>query len=138
MRMSPQAADKQLQLALDLADDLPPAQVDAVELGTALMNLVENAVRYTDPGASVTVRTRAERDCVLIEVSDTGIGIGQDDLPHIFERFYRADKARSTETGGVGLGLAIALKIVEAHKGRIDVESVPGEGSTFRVALPTG
>jgi PAS domain S-box-containing protein len=138
MRMSPQAADKQLELVLDLANDLSLVPVDAVELGTALMNLVENAVQYTAPGGSVTLRTRAGRDCVLIEVSDTGIGIGDEDLPHIFERFYRADKARSAETGGVGLGLPIALKIVEAHKGRIEVETAPGDGSTFRLVLPVG
>ncbi len=136
MRMSPQAADKQLQLALDLADGLPPVPVDAVELGTALMNLVENAVQYSSPGETIQVRTCVERDCVLVEVSDMGIGISPEDLPHIFERFYRVDKARSAETGGVGLGLPIALKIVEAHKGRIEAESTPGQGSTFRIRLP--
>lgn len=136
VRMSPQAAEKQIQLALDLAGNVPTLQADAVELGAALMKLVENAVQNTPDGATIVLRTRLESDCVVAEVCDPGVGIYPDDLPHIFERFYRADKARSAQTGGVGLGLPIAQKIVEAHQGRIEVESAPGQGSTFKVLLP--
>jgi PAS domain S-box-containing protein len=136
VRMSPLAANSQIELALDLADSLPPIPADPVELGTALMKLVENAVQYTPAGNTVVLRTRQVNGCALIEVCDPGIGIHPDDLPRIFERFYRVDKARSAQTGGVGLGLPIAQKVVEAHRGQIEVESAPGEGSTFRITLP--
>jgi heavy metal sensor kinase len=109
---------------------------DADHLKQLLLILIENAVRYTPAGGHVSVALRASEDEVRISVSDTGIGIAPNDLPHIFDRFYRADPARSRVAGGSGLGLAIAKWIAEAHDGRIEVESEVGQGSTFAVLLP--
>lgn len=109
---------------------------DADWLKQLLFILVENAVRYTPVGGKVNVALRVGEDEARVSVSDTGIGIAPNDLPHIFDRFYRADPARSRVAGGSGLGLAIAKWIAEAHDGRIEVESVVGQGSTFTVFLP--
>ncbi len=109
---------------------------DANQLGRAVANLVANAISYTPSGGVITLRTTRTPAEVVIEVADTGIGISADELPHIFKRFYRADLARSTHTGGMGLGLPIARKIIDAHDGAITVRSEPGTGSVFRVALP--
>jgi two-component system sensor histidine kinase BaeS len=109
---------------------------DSQRLTQVLLNLLANALEHTPTGGQVEVSThRVERE-VHVSVRDTGQGIPAEDLPHIFERFYRADKARSPETGGSGLGLSIARSLVEAHGGRIWAESVGGEGSTFTFALP--
>jgi signal transduction histidine kinase len=118
------------------APDVPGISADEVHLSHALTNIYVNALHYTPEGGTISVRTYATASHVAIEIADTGIGISADDLPHIFDRFFRADKARQTATGGTGLGLAIALKIVEAHHGSIEVESTPGAGSTFTVLLP--
>jgi heavy metal sensor kinase len=98
--------------------------------------LLDNAVKYTPRGGEVTVRLRAEAGMAVVEVRDTGIGIAGEDLPHIFERFYRASKDRSRATGGTGLGLAIARWIAERHAGEIAVESRPGAGSVFALRIP--
>jgi two-component system phosphate regulon sensor histidine kinase PhoR len=99
-----------------------------------LTNLVHNAVKFTPPGGQITVGARPAGEHVTISVQDTGVGIPADDVPRIFERFYKADRARSG--GGTGLGLAIAKHIVQGHGGRIWAESVEGEGSTFFFTLP--
>jgi signal transduction histidine kinase len=96
--------------------------------------LLDNAVKYTPDGGSVTVRVGEEDGSVALAVSDTGIGISEEQLPLIFERFYRADPSRSE--GGAGLGLSIARQITEAHGGQIRAESTPGTGSTFTLLLP--
>lgn len=106
-------------------------------LGEVVTNLVTNAVRYNKPGGSVDVSLSVPNGTVELRVSDTGAGIPAEALPHLFERFYRVDPARSREQGGSGLGLAITKWIVEAHKGAINVESTEGEGTTFTVTLPT-
>lgn len=98
--------------------------------------LIDNAVKYTSSGGQITVSLQAKTESAAVEVQDTGIGIAANDMPHIFDRFYRADKARSRESGGVGLGLSIARWEAEAHGGSIEVQSVLGKGSTFRVRLP--
>ncbi|HLV35544.1 MAG TPA: sensor histidine kinase, partial [Spirillospora sp.] len=98
--------------------------------------VIDNAIQYTPAAGTVSVRTCQRDGQALVEVEDTGIGIDSNDLPHIFNRLYRADKARSTETGGIGLGLPIAQKIIETHGGKIEVESTPRVGSIFRVWLP--
>jgi signal transduction histidine kinase len=109
---------------------------DTARLIQAIMSLVDNALTYTNAGGIVTVSVlRKERDA-LIAVDDTGIGIDEHDLSHIFERFYRADPARSRVVGGSGLGLALVDGVVRAHKGSVGVTSVPGQGSTFTIALP--
>jgi heavy metal sensor kinase len=101
-----------------------------------LMNLIDNALRHTSPGDSVDVRWSRSGNQIAIEVEDTGTGIDEDDLPHIFERFYRADRARSRREGSAGLGLAISRWIAQAHGGSISVQSEPGRGSCFTVHLP--
>ncbi|MET9229004.1 HAMP domain-containing sensor histidine kinase [Lentzea sp. NPDC003310] len=109
---------------------------DPVRLRQALGNLVANAVRYTPPGGEVVVKLFLWQDRAVLEVADTGTGIAPEDLPHVFDRFWRADKSRSRRTGGSGLGLAITRHLVEAHGGEVSVTSVLGEGSTFRISLP--
>jgi PAS domain S-box-containing protein len=112
------------------------AAVDSVELTRALINLLENAISYTKPPGKISLRTRVQDDAAIISVQDTGIGIAAGDLPHIFERFYRGDQARSISTGDNGLGLSIAQTIIQAHGGTIQVESLVGRGSTFTIKLP--
>jgi two-component system phosphate regulon sensor histidine kinase PhoR len=107
---------------------------DADQARVVLTNLVHNAVKFTAPGGSITVSAQASADEVVISVQDTGVGIPADDLPRIFERFYKADRARSG--GGTGLGLAIAKHIVQGHGGRIWADSVEAQGSTFYFTLP--
>ncbi|MCX2949619.1 sensor histidine kinase [Lentzea sp. NEAU-D7] len=109
---------------------------DPVRLRQALGNLVANAVRYTPPGGEVVVKLFRWQDRAVLEVTDTGTGIAPDDVPHVFDRFWRADKSRSRRTGGSGLGLAITRHLVEAHGGTVSVTSALGEGSTFRISLP--
>ncbi|MFC4034361.1 sensor histidine kinase [Streptomyces polygonati] len=117
----------------------PLFDADPVRLRQAVSNLVSNALRHTPPGGSVTLRSYATEagDEVVVEVADTGSGIAADSLPHVFDRFWRAEKSRSRSTGGSGLGLAIVLKLAEAHGGTAGVVSTEGEGSTFTVRLPT-
>ena len=100
------------------------------------VNVLSNAGRYTNPGGTVGVRVGRADGCAYLEVSDTGIGIEPDELPHVFERFWRGEKSRSRATGGAGVGLAIADELARAHDGRIDVESSPGRGSRFTLLLP--
>jgi heavy metal sensor kinase len=109
---------------------------DEARLIQVLMNLLDNAITYTDVGGQVTVTVESRHDNACLTVSDTGFGIAQEDIPRIFDRFYRADPARSRTTGGSGLGLAIVEWIVRAHGGTITVESQVGHGSTFTVTLP--
>ncbi len=132
----PYGADKKLEVVLELDDEVSLTMGYGRELTRALAEVVNNAFIYTPAGGSITIRTRAQRDGAVIEVQDNGIGIDALDLPHIFERFYRADKARSTATGGSGLGLSIARKVIEAHQGTIDVQSEVGRGTTFTIFLP--
>nr|WP_098014163.1 MULTISPECIES: HAMP domain-containing sensor histidine kinase [unclassified Streptomyces] len=117
----------------------PALLADPVRLRQAVGNLVSNAVRHTSEGGRVTLRAYAREEgdgTVLVEVTDTGSGIPSDDLPRVFDRFWRAEKSRSRRTGGSGLGLAIVRKLVEAHGGTVDATSVEGEGSTFVLRLP--
>jgi len=101
-----------------------------------LLNLLDNSLKYTPGEGHVEVSLRKDRDDVIVAVKDTGIGIPKEDRPRIFERFYRVDKARSRKLGGTGLGLSIVKHIIEAHRGRVWVESEPGEGSQFYFSLP--
>ena len=132
----PRAKEKNLDLRLEAAD-LPPVEGDPFRLEQMLVNLIDNAVKYTEKGA-VRVGLKKEPGGVAIEVVDTGIGILEDDLGRVFERFYVVDKSRSRKAGGTGLGLSIVKHIVILHGGRIDLKSTPGVGSTFRVFLPSG
>ena len=109
--------------------------IDRDKFRHVIDNLLSNALRYTDKGGSVRVKLYADNNNAIIEVSDTGIGISPEDLPNIFERFYRADESRARVTGGSGVGLAIVKAAVEAHGGRITAESVKGEGTCFKITL---
>jgi two-component system phosphate regulon sensor histidine kinase PhoR len=133
-RLRPQAERADLQLSFDLPPDLPLILADAERMQQVVTNLVHNAIKFTPSGGRVEVLATAGQNEVIISVRDTGVGIPADDLPRIFERFYKADRARAG--GGTGLGLAIAKHIVLAHGGRIWAESVEGRGSTFYAALP--
>ncbi|MFJ6728728.1 MULTISPECIES: sensor histidine kinase [unclassified Streptomyces] len=118
------------------ADGCPWLDADPVRLRQALGNLVTNAVRHTPSGGTVTLSARSEKGQVLLEVADTGSGIAAEDLPHVFERFWRAEKSRSRRTGGSGLGLPIVRQLTAAHGGTAHAASVPGTGSTFTLRLP--
>jgi signal transduction histidine kinase len=132
----PTAEQKSLKLEF-LPAPLPlPVHADGIALHRAVQNLLDNAVHFTPAGGAVTVRTALEASRVVLEVSDSGIGIAEAELPKIFERFYRTDQARQLETGGIGLGLTIAATIIKAHQGELTVTSTLGQGSTFKVALP--
>jgi signal transduction histidine kinase len=101
-----------------------------------VVNLLDNAIKYTPSGGSINLEVHAREGKAVIEVADTGIGIPLGALPHIFERFFRVDKARSRDAGGAGLGLAIVKSICAAHGGQVEVESAEGRGSRFIVELP--
>lgn len=131
------AEAKGVRLELKCEPGLPPVRGDAFRLEQMLVNLVDNALKATDKG-SVTISLSVRGTDFLIEVRDTGLGIPEEHLPHIFERFYVVDKSRSRKLGGTGLGLSIVKHVVKAHGGRVGVSSRPGEGSTFTVALPAG
>lgn len=138
--LRPQAEQKQLQLRGEIDDSLEPLWVDPSKLQRALLNLLQNAIRHTPADGTIVVAVRREGELVRVDVQDSGEGIAAEDLPHVFDRFYRGEKSRSREYGGAGLGLAIAKGIVEAHGGRIWVESHPPDGprrgSTFSFTLP--
>jgi len=122
-------------LLLDLPPDLPPVLADPERVEQILINLLGNALQYTSEG-SITVRTWDESDQVWIAVTDTGKGIAPEELPHVFERFWRSDRSRDRHSGGTGIGLAISRRLVELQGGSIDVESQFNQGSTFRFSLP--
>ncbi|MNE09809.1 Alkaline phosphatase synthesis sensor protein PhoR [compost metagenome] len=119
--------------------ELPEIYVrgDSKLLYQVWVNLITNSIKFTEEGGTITLRVRQTGNSCIVEVQDTGIGIAESDLPHIFQRFYRSDKSRNRKEGSSGLGLSIAIKIVEMHRGKIEVESKLGEGSTFRVLLPS-
>ena len=130
------AADKHLQVSANLQESLPDIAADRRRLAEVLQNLLDNAIQYTPSGGKIAVSASSDGNEVTFTVSDTGIGIPQVDQPRIFERFYRVDVARSREVGGTGLGLSIAKHLVEAHGGRIWVESEVGQGSQFHFTVP--
>jgi signal transduction histidine kinase len=130
------AADPGRPLALEVAAALPPLQADAALLRRLVENLLDNARKYSDPGAPVTLAASAGSGGLVVEVRDRGIGIDAADLPRLFTPFFRTDRSRTRGPGGVGLGLNLARRIAEAHGGTIAAESRPGEGTTIRVTLP--
>jgi signal transduction histidine kinase len=132
----PAASDRGLTVTAELPERPITAFVDADRLQQVFHNLFENAMRYTPTGGSIRVRLSEVPGEALMEVADTGIGIPEKDLPYVFERFFRSDRARRAYSGGSGLGLSIARWIVDAHKGRIEVASAAGKGATFTVRVP--
>ena len=129
-------AKKNLHLTLDVAADLPLLFADPLRLEQVLNNLLENAVKYTEPGGRIRLRASCAGGQMELRVEDSGLGIPPGDLPHIFERFYRADKARTREQGGTGLGLSIVKHIAQTHGGSVTAESTYGVGTTIIVRLP--
>lgn len=127
---------KQLKSQLDVPLDLPKLEADESRLQEIIYNLLDNAVKYSQASGVISLRAAVEGDQVRISVSDEGIGIRENDLPRIFERFYRADKARSREMGGTGLGLSIVKHIAQLHGGTAQAQSEPGKGTTISVLLP--
>ncbi len=132
-RMRMQADRAGLDLRLDVPEGLPQIKVDAERMERVLINIIHNAIKYTQPGGVIALSAEQAENEIIIRVKDTGEGIDEKDLPRIFERFYKTDQARAS--GGTGLGLAIAKHIVEAHQGRIWVESQKGLGSVFSIAI---
>jgi len=133
-QLKPQVEREKLTVVRELAADLPPVPADAARVRQVMLNLLHNAIKFTEPGGQITVSTRKEGDSVITAIADNGRGIASDDLPHVFERFYKGDKARSGE--GTGLGLAISQQLCRTMGGDILVESEPGQGSTFTICLP--
>jgi heavy metal sensor kinase len=129
------AADKGIKFTVDAQQDMIVSG-DKTKLRQLFINLLENAVRYTPADGSISVSMTGQENNAVAKISDTGIGIPPEHLPHIFERFYRVDKARARAEGGVGLGLAIAKYITESHNGTIEVQSETGKGTTFTITLP--
>jgi two-component system phosphate regulon sensor histidine kinase PhoR len=129
------ARDKKIDIRLECAENWQ-VLVNPVLFEQAVVNLVDNAVKYSEPQKEVNVSARKNRRSLEIRIVDCGVGIPQSHIPRLFERFYRIDKARSRKLGGTGLGLAIVKHIVQAHRGDIAVESRPGHGSTFIITLP--
>lgn len=135
-KLGPEAQQKQIVLRHEAGEDLPALLLDLEEIKQALHEIVENAIIYTPESGNITAVTSLQGNEIVVRVQDNGIGISESDLPHIFERLYRADKARASISGRAGLGLSIARKIIENHGGRIGVQSQHNTGSLFEIWLP--
>ena len=133
--LTPLASSGQVEIVTDLADDIP-ILIREDDLYQITFNLAENGIKYNRAGGKLTLRLSRGEDCGILTVADTGTGIPEDSIPHIFERFYRVDKARSRASGGSGLGLAIVRSMVQRNQGEIRVESIFGKGTTFTVEFP--
>ena len=137
MAHSPAAREKNIQLTINADTSIPTVDLDPNRISQVLDNLISNAIRYTPENGHVSLGLAQEKDMVKFSIQDSGPGIKNEDLKHIFERFYRADKARTRSEGGSGLGLAIAKSLIQQHQGEIWVTSQIGEGSTFHFSLPS-
>ena len=135
-QFGPVAEAAGVKLTLETAEEVPEVLGDADRLAQVLRNLISNAIRHTPAGGQVVIRVGRAGEQVKIQVADTGSGIAPEDLPHVFDRFYRGDKSRSRRGGGAGSGLAITRQLVTAHGGQIEVASTPGQGTSFVVVLP--
>ena len=133
--LSPLAAENQVTISMELQEDSPVLILED-DLYQIIFNLMENGIKYNMPGGSLFVRLQRHDDNAILQIQDTGVGIPDDAIGHIFDRFYRVDKARSRATGGSGLGLAIVKAIVERSRGEISVSSESGKGATFTVSFP--
>ena len=134
--MRGEAEKKEQTLTLTSGKNIPAVYADKERIEQVLLNIVSNAIKYTLGGGKIELSLGCDTEKIRVTVKDSGIGIPKEDLPHIFERFYRVDKARSAEAGGTGLGLSIAKEIINAHNGDIIIKSEPGSGTTVTVILP--
>jgi len=136
-RLRPLAEERRIRLEVEAPSEPGYISGDATRLGHVLRNLVHNGIKFTPPEGAVTVRCLRGEGTLALEVSDTGVGIAPEELPRIFERFWKADRSRQRDGEGSGLGLAIARHVVDAHGGTISVRSAPGAGTTFTISLPS-
>ncbi len=134
--LEPKVREKDIAIHLDIPDALPALEVDPERIGQVLRNLLANAVEYTPQGGEIRVVARAGQEGIEVKVCDSGIGIAEEHLSFLFERFYRVDGSRTRSTGGAGLGLAIVKQLVQAHGGKIEVDSILGSGTTITFTLP--
>jgi two-component system sensor histidine kinase SenX3 len=134
-RLRPMAAAGGIDLRCSISNGTATVVCDRRQVVSAIANLIDNAVKYSEPGSVVAVTAAVERDHLVLTVTDAGIGIPRGDLERIFERFYRVDHARSRDTGGTGLGLSIVRHVAQAHGGEVTVESIEGQGSTFQLSM---
>jgi len=134
--LQPRADKEGITLLVDYPPDLPPVLGDLESLEQLVTNLVANAIKYTAKGGRVSVSAAAQEDTIVFTVSDTGIGISEEDLPSVFDEFYRGKNAREFEEQGTGLGLSIVKSILHTHQAKVDVESAIGQGTTFVVTIP--
>jgi signal transduction histidine kinase len=134
-QMSLLAEDKHVSVACDTGGGVT-VEGDRARLKQVVVNLLDNAIKYTPSGGRVALSVRREGDYAVLDITDTGVGIPADALPHVFKRFFRVDGSRSREQGGAGLGLSIVKSICTAHGAVIEVSSAPGRGSTFRIKQP--
>ncbi|MFC2021780.1 ATP-binding protein [Chloroflexota bacterium] len=130
------ALEKNVRIKLEEATQIPEIRIDPVRMEQVISNLLTNAIRHTPSGGSITITVKNDEGGLAISVADTGEGIAPEDLPHVFERFYRSGSSRARKEGGTGLGLAIVKQMVEAHEGKVWVESKMGTGSIFSILLP--
>jgi signal transduction histidine kinase len=130
------AGSRNIQFSVNISDRPVPVLADPEAIRRVALILIDNAIKYSNPGGRVTLSVGTEGIESVVSVTDTGIGIANEDLPHVFDRFWRADKVRSRSQRGAGLGLAIAKWIADAHHGSIQVQSAVGQGSTFRLRIP--
>ncbi len=138
-----QSEEQKVQMVMDVEDQVPPILIDADRMNMVLRNLISNALRYTPKNGKIHLRASKKDASVIVEISDSGTGIAQEDLPFVFDRFYRADKSRSRASGGSGIGLAVVKQLVEAHGGKVSVKSPIyhsadgiGYGSLFSIQMP--
>ncbi len=136
LRMDKQAKDKSISIKVDVPKEIPLVYADEARIAQVLLNLIDNAIKYNHHAGTVTISAKDKDKFVQVDISDTGVGIPEKDLPRLFERFYRVDKARSRELGGTGLGLSIVKHIVQVHNGEVSVQSILGQGSTFSFTIP--
>lgn len=127
---------KKIKIISDLPIKTPLFQTDGYRLEQVLINLLENAIRYSDLGRSIMVKLTYDQNYFYITIVDQGVGIPENDLPYIFQRFYRVEKSRTRAAGGTGLGLAIVKNIIDLLNGHIEVQSVPEVGTTFKITFP--
>jgi len=134
--MRPRAESNRIELKMDIAEGLPSIQADPRSMEELFSNLIGNAINYSPNGGEVVVTAFRRGNCIEASVRDSGLGMPREEIPKIFEKFYRIRDPEAREVIGTGLGLAIVKGIIESHKGHIEVESQPGKGSCFRVLLP--